>query len=318
MNFMNNKFLIMALLCFVMISCKKETENTSVNDNTVKEAPSVETDEISSITTFTANVKGNVTYDGGSKVTSRGVCWSKTDYPNIDSSFCIDAGSGEGIFECMLSGLESNTTYYVRAYAINDVDTSYGENKSFKTKISYGSINGYDWVDLGLPSGLKWATTNVGASLPEEFGEYYAWGEIKTKPEYTSDNCFTFGETISDFSGNQTYDVARKKWGSTWRIPTRPEFDELKNHCTWDLCTLNDVIGYKVTGPNGNQIFLPAAGYQYETSFFDTGDKGYYWTSTPNEDSYDDYAFSFHFNMNSQYVYSFYRYYGQCVRPISE
>ncbi|MBO7283756.1 MAG: PEGA domain-containing protein, partial [Bacteroidales bacterium] len=119
-----------------------------------------------------------------------------------------------------------------------------------KTKSS--TINGHEYVDLGLPSGLKWATCNVGASSPEEYGDYYAWGEIETKSEYTKDNSKTRGKSMSDISGNTMYDVACAKWGGSWRLPTKKELEELESKCKWEWTTINGKKGYKVTGPHGN------------------------------------------------------------------
>ena len=184
-----------------------------------------------------------------------------------------------------------------------------------KTKSS--TINGHEYVDLGLPSGLKWATCNVGASSPEEYGDYYAWGEIETKSEYVESNSKTYGKSMSDISGNSTYDVARAKWGGSWRLPTRKEFKELIQKCKWQWTTQNGKKGYKFTGPNGNSIFLPAAGYRNGSSLYRAGENGYYWSSTPGgidgNDAYDLY-------LKSSYLHVDWlsRYYGRNVRPVSE
>ena len=178
-------------------------------------------------------------------------------------------------------------------------------------------INGHKYVDLGLPSGLKWATCNVGADSPEEYGGYYAWGEIETKNEYTVDNSRTYGKSMSDISGNSTNDVARAKWGGSWRLPTEKELEELKNNCKWEWTTQNGKKGYKVTGPNGNSIFLPAAGYRLVSSLNFAGEDGYYWSSTPYE-SNDHYAYGLGFNSSYRSVDWSIRYYGRSVRPVSE
>ena len=123
------------------------------------------------------------------------------------------------------------------------------------------SIAGHDYVDLGLPSGTKWATCNVGATAPHEYGNYYAWGETTTKSTYSSENSRTHGVSMNDISGNPTYDAARANWGGTWRMPTEAEMEELKDNCTWTWTTQNGVNGCTITGPNGNSLFLPAAGY---------------------------------------------------------
>ena len=178
-------------------------------------------------------------------------------------------------------------------------------------------INGHEYVDLGLPSGLKWATCNVGADLPEEYGDYYAWGEIETKIEYTDDNSKTYCKSMSDISGNATYDVARAKWGGSWRLPTTIELEELKNKCKWEWTTINGKKGYKVTGPNGNSIFLPAACFRRGSSLYSAGESGWYWSSTPNESDVN-FACILFFGGYSHHDYHSYRSFGQSVRPVSE
>ena len=186
-----------------------------------------------------------------------------------------------------------------------------------KEECTDNKINGREYVDLGLPSGLKWATCNVGASSPEDYGNYYAWGETSTKTTYTEDNCTTYGKRMSDISGNAQYDVARKKWGSTWRMPTKAEQQELLDNCTWEWTTQNGVNGYKVTGPNGNSIFLPAAGYRYGTTLNFDGYYGGYWSSTPDESGTNG-AYYLYFNSGDHYVGWFSRNYGLSVRPVTE
>lgn len=178
-------------------------------------------------------------------------------------------------------------------------------------------ISGHEYVDLGLPSGLKWATCNIGASSPEDYGNYYAWGEIEPKSTYTEDNSITYRVEMEDISGNPQYDAATANWGSTWRMPTREECEELVEECTWEWTTQNGVYGMKVTGPNGNYIFLPAAGYRYGSSLYGAGENGFYWSSTPH--SGDFYACRLYFNSGHcsvNYVHD--RYFGRSVRPVSE
>ena len=177
-------------------------------------------------------------------------------------------------------------------------------------------INGHEYVDLGLS--VKWAICNVGASKPEEYGNYYAWGETSTKSSYTENNSVTYRKNFSDIGGNPTYDVAREKWGSTWRLPTKAEFEELRQNCTWTWTTQNGINGYKVTSKkNGNSIFLPAAGWRNGTSLNRQGPFGFYWSSTPHESNSDS-AYSLYFFSGYHYTYWYYRFYGQSVRPVSE
>lgn len=178
------------------------------------------------------------------------------------------------------------------------------------------SINGHEYVDLGLPSGLKWAMCNVGASRPEDYGDYYAWGEIQTKSEYGIWNSLTFGRDIGNISGNSKYDVAHAQWGSSWRLPTLAEIEELRNQCKWEWTTVDGHKGYRVIGPNGNSIFFPVAGYRRGTGVYDQGSDLYFWSGTFYRDcSYYAYCLYF-YNGGANWCYS--RFHGLSVRPVSE
>ena len=246
--------------------------------------PTVITSEVIDITETTAVSGGNVTDDGGATVTARGICWSTSQNPTIDDNDGMTTdGNGTGTFTSNLINLTANTTYYVRAYATNEKGTSYGDEMSFTTEEEDeegcepdGEIAGYYYVDLGLPSGVKWATCNVGASSPEDYGDYFAWGETSPKAEYTWENSVTFGEQMSDISGNAQYDAATANWGGSWRMPTNDEMQELIDHCEWEWTEVNGVNGSRVIGPNGSCIFLPAAGARGGSSLYNDGDHGYY------------------------------------------
>ena len=179
------------------------------------------------------------------------------------------------------------------------------------------TIAGHEYVDLGLPSGLKWATCNVGATTPEEYGNYYAWGETISKTEYTKENCVTYGVDIDSISDNADYDAARANWGSTWRLPTDPELFELQDNCIWRWTTQNGVVGMKVIGPNGNSIFFPAAGYCDSTSKRSVGFAGYYWGGGYGTTYYSPCLECLTYGFG---VVSFLmrRYYGITVRPVSD
>ncbi len=177
------------------------------------------------------------------------------------------------------------------------------------------SINGHEYVDLGLS--VKWATCNVGASSPSDYGNYYAWGETSTKSSYTKENSVTYQKTMGSIAGNPKYDAARASWGSTWRLPTDKEIDELINKCKWSWTTQGGHKGYKITGPNGNSIFLPAAGLRYWTSLSDAGGHGYYWGATPNEDiTYN--ASNLYFGSGNFYRGWVGRDFGHSIRPVTE
>ena len=177
-------------------------------------------------------------------------------------------------------------------------------------------VVGIEAVDLGLS--VKWATCNVGANSPEEFGDYFAWGEVSPKESYTEDNCTTYGVSMTDISGNPQYDAATANWGEDWRMPTVTEIEELYNNCIWKWMTLNGINGMCVTGPNGNSIFLPAAAYRYEMSHGVVGEWGDYWSSTPNGDECY-YAHRLVFSSEAYIDWHWLdRSYGRSVRPVSE
>lgn len=192
-------------------------------------------------------------------------------------------------------------------------------------------INGHEYVDLGLS--VKWATCNIGASIPSDYGDYFAWGETKPKSEYnwsTLKYCLdSEGEKFSKYVTDKEYgsvdgksvldmtdDVARVNWGGKWRMPTRSEQKELKDKCTWTWTTLDGHEGYNVTSMiNGNSIFFPAAGYRYYDSLDHVGSEGSYWSSSLNTDC-PYYAYYLYFNSVSVETYGYGRYDGIPVRPV--
>ena len=182
-----------------------------------------------------------------------------------------------------------------------------------------GIINGHEYVDLGLS--VKWATCNVGASSPEEYGDYYAWGETETKPLYDEGNSETYNEDILNIE-NTKRDVAHVKWRGTWRMPTRAEMKKLLSHCTWTWTTLNSVNGYKVTGKNGKSIFIPAAGSWEGLSPSSVGSSGRYWSSEAFRTSVIGYgiptgcAYSLEFSISEHRISNDGCYAGLLVRPV--
>ena len=193
------------------------------------------------------------------------------------------------------------------------------------------STSSYEAVDLGLS--VKWATFNVGATKPEEYGGYYAWGETDEKENYdwsTYKWCNGSSTTMTKYCTSSSYgtvdnktvldpedDVAHVKWGSSWRMPTKAEQDELRTNCTWTWTTQNGVKGYKVTGTNGNSIFLPAAGNRNGPYLFDSGSYGYYWSSSLYE-GYSYIAYFLNFNSGFYDWSGGYRCGGFSVRPVCE
>ena len=226
-------------------------------------------------------------------------------------------------YDVTATGLSTGETYYAAPFAYWNDYIWYGEMEEFTTEEGPcdpdGEISGHGYVDLGLPSGVKWATCNVGASSAEDYGDYFAWGETSPKAEYTWENSVTYGEQMSDISGNAQYDAATANWGGSWRMPTKEQMEELFEHCEWEWTQVNGVNGAKVIGPNGSCIFLPAAGYRLGSSLYIVGDYGHCWSSTPYDDDYGNLAYGLDFNLGYEGVYwNYNRYDGLTVRPITE
>lgn len=180
-----------------------------------------------------------------------------------------------------------------------------------KTEISTSQI-----VDLGLS--VKWAGWNVGATSPEKYGKLYGWADPTGLKSSNNLNDYPSVNPPTDITGT-SYDIARVKWGGDWRIPTKNEMDELVNKCKWTLVTYRKVKGFKVTGPNGNSIFMPLTGSDPKTvSPGGFGITGNYWTSQlDNRDKKKAYGLFFDSQHGpSSSLWTSYRYFGKSVRPV--
>lgn len=183
-----------------------------------------------------------------------------------------------------------------------------------------GVLRGHEWVDLGLPSGTRWATCNVGASKPEQSGGLYAWGETSTKTFHGRENSKTCGKTMTDISGNATYDVATSKWGKGWRMPTKEEFEELLKYCNYDYVKRGNLYGHLFTHIKTKRtIFLPSTGSKEESSKIEYPTVcGLYWTSTPLTNSYNTGAHQYHFGAALGEMGVGERASGYGVRPVTD
>lgn len=232
----------------------------------------------------------------------------------------------------IISIIENKHHYYRKVPVLvflNDLlEGSLSRTVVIKQEGSPGIENGHEWIDLGLPSGLLWATSNVGVRTPEKYGIYFAWGE--TEGTRCSMDSYKFGtvflkkyntkDTWGSTLDNKTVlelsdDAANVKWGGCWRMPTVNEWKELQSECTWIWTTLNEVSGRKVIGPNGNSIFLPAAGAREDISIRNAGEYGYYWSSSLNKEIP---SFAYYMNFGSSRLEVGYggRYIGNSVRPV--
>lgn len=199
----------------------------------------------------------------------------------------------------------------VQSFPVDDVD-------SIIVETEYSGAG--KAVDLGLPSGTLWADRNIGADSPEGYGDYFAWGETSPKSVYdwsTYKYCKGSLSTMTKYCTDSSYgtvdnktilepsdDAATANWGSNWRMPTYEEQHELNEKCTWTWTTSNGVKGYKVVGPNGNSIFLPAAGHRYDDGVGNNpGLDGGYWLASLHE-SYTYFARYMHFYSVNHCSYS--------------
>lgn len=221
----------------------------------------------------------------------------------------------------------------------NEPNNGSGNGNGNQTEEPDFNPNGHEYVDLGLPSGLLWATCNVGAISPEESGDYFAWGETETKPIYGFDNYkwisskpegifvekYFVQNSESELLGNadnkQTLessdDAARAIWGESWRMPTKKEMQELLSNCIAESTTLKGVKGLKLTSKtNENSIFLPMAGNRFEEERNGVGEMGIYWTSTLCTDDAQN-AAGFYFDGVDSELTCCTRCYGFSVRAVS-
>ncbi len=290
---------------------------------------SVTTGGVTNIEETSATCSGMAELPNEYTLCSYGICYS--DYnsnPTIDNSMVLEAGGGEN-FSVTLSGLDDDTRYYYCAYLVIDDNRYYGEVRSFTTKEEdKEQPTPGDAIDLGLS--VMWASCNVGAASPSDYGDYFAWGETSPKSDYDWDtykwgndwnNLYKYNtdsyygtvdnKTVLDSSD----DAATANWGSEWRMPTKEEIEELFEKCDWTWTTVNGVNGRLVVGPNGNSIFLPAAGCRFGASLYRAGSYGYFWSSSLNSD-YPDGAYYLYFYSGDLYWFLSSRNDGRSVRPV--
>ena len=270
-----------------------------------------------------------------------GICFSDSNTTPAINDGKIKVGTALGYYTFSVSSLDAGTTYYYRAYVkINNV-VYYGDVRNETTLGKAPSyINGHKFIDLGLPSGLLWAETNIGAKTAYDDGNYYAWGETAPKSTYSKATYTTLGK-YDDGEGTLTFtkyistdgkttlensdDAAYVNWGSGCRMSTHDEMSELCNtdNCTWTWVSRTNSDGetincYKVVSvKNGNIIYLPASGGRYGANLYDYGSNGCYWSSTVYDVSY---AYRLNFICGYHYMgnYDNIRYYGFPVRPVAE
>lgn len=295
--------MLLMITMFVVVGCNKQ------DDKDVR----VTTYTPQDIKQTTAKCGGDVVVTQGLSLDELGVCWSTKRNPTVEDSH-LSTTNWNDTYVCTITGLEPSTKYHVRAYALRGLEYYYGDDKNFTTKeISgdgNGTYNGHEYVDLDLPSGILWATCNVGANTSEGYGDYFAWGE--TTPMTINSN-LNYGYTIPHTLPPE-YDAATVNWGTGWRMPTLNEWNELLDNTTVIWTSQNGVNGRRFTSSNGYSLFLPAAGSTATPA--DRG-IGLYWSS-----SYSPYgntglsAWHFWFSKGNYHMSTTDRYYIESVRPV--
>lgn len=297
------------------------------------------------ITATTAKCGGDVIVTQGLSLDELGVCWSTDSNPTAEDAH-ISTTNCNSTYVCTITGLNPKTKYHVRAYALRGLEYYYGEDRSFTTENiggNNGTCNGHEYVDLGLPSGILWATCNLGAETSEECGDYYAWGETRPKEVYVWNNykfcyehlsnagltnqltkycwdyncghlCFT--DTLTILVSED--DAASANWGIEWRIPTKEEWEELYLNTTNNWATQNGIKGRLFTASNGNSLFLPAAGHYDENLLINYSWLGSYWSSSLNTNNCPCYAWTFSFIWDDSFQLSdgITRHEGLSIRPV--
>lgn len=208
------------------------------------------------------------------------------------------------------------------ALAIMAMGVSVSSCSDDESESQANKINGHEYVDLGLPSGLKWATCNVGATNPDEFGNHYCWGiTTPVDDEGICDSPYGDEEldSMDDIAGTNR-DIAHIEWGASWRMPSKEEMSELLDNCTWEYYVSNGNVMSKVTGPNGNSIYFVAAGTRYDNKkqeWYGPGEDGYYWTSNRMLGMRGN-AWGLHFTENGKGINGWNLPNGFAVRPVSD
>ena len=297
--------ILFAVMVTAFIACEKDDKDDAENNANPSEEVSpiddVVTGEAVNLSYTSATLYGYIN-NSLQNITSMGIVYGTdregsklvtTGTKATASSF--DPGTNNRRFSVQLTDLKPNTTYYYYAFAgIKTANKILSFTTLGESEICPDSQHPH-LIDLGLPSGTKWACCNVGASSPEKYGDYYAWGEKSTKKVYdphTYQHWDAYGhprDIGSDIAGTQ-YDVATEEWGKPWRLPSSEQCKELMNETTSKWKSRYGVNGRIFTGKNGNAIFLPATGQRIQDGVFDVETYGYYWSST-NNNSYGIFSF---------------------------
>lgn len=255
-----------------------------------------------------------------------GVCWSAGNAePTInDKVVPVLSLDSKKQSDVEFTGLR-NGSYHYRPFVKIDDDVYYGDVQSFEVERVFDA-NGREYVDLGLPSAIFWATVNVGSANPEEYGQYFAWGELEEKENYKQETYFDADFSIYNLTGGKTvlesaHDAVLPLWGGSWRMPAADELKELIDECTWTWTTKNGKYGYKVQGKaqgyTDKSIFLPAGGYHSYSYTSRVNSTGNYWSNTLSADDVES-AIYLNVSSDTRVTTTRSRYDGLNIRPVIE
>ena len=323
------RFLFVALVlavCGVSVSVDSDAQNVSLSGRI---PDTVRVSNLNIVIDFDTHISGAhfADYDFGICLSEGNPVFTERDTVFHSSLTLFPANPRTGDFTVILTGLKDKTTYYYRVFMnVPDFNREGTMDGSFTTALISDRYP-MEYVDLGLS--VMWATCNVGAKCPEEYGDFFAWGETKPKDNYFRNTYFDASYSKYNNDGGLTIltpddDAAYVNWGADWRMPTYNELCELWDSCRWTWyvngnAEFNGVAGYKVQGRKEGYtdkfIFLPAAGYRSGTGIFDSGVCGCYLSTSINPD-FSSNAQKLFFNTEDFLLPPMFREDGYSIRPV--
>lgn len=302
---------IISFFTFTLVGCENDDEPKTGNDLTIV------TGKATTVEATKAVVEASISVSTEILVNAKlGFIYGEKQ--ELDVNNCVEKIYVEELKDnkitAVLHNLSPSVTYYYRAFALVGTTYIYGATETFTTL-----QDPHEYVDLGLKSGTLWATCNVGANTAEQFGDFYAWGEIKPKDSYswsnyiycegTKNSLLKYNFKDGKIELDQADDAAYVQWGRNWRIPSEEQLEELYNNCTWSWTEKNGVKGYDVKSKtNNNSIFIPAA--------YNSGAKFAAYSTRTADRNDPTYSNSLFFNHELYDIVLVERYEGRTIRPV--